>query len=567
MALPENGKERADSEKLTPSPEGKRLENRVKAFPFWYHKITLPYGVVTPGWAPIDAKAYGIPERLDGLRVLDVGAWDGYWTFEALRRGAREAVAIDDFSDFLGHLDKRERQAWQTFDLCREALGYDEERCKRFEVSVYEVREAALGHFDVVFLFGTLYHLRHPLLALDRLASLCDGEIYVESAILDDFSPYRGGLGHGYSDGQKVMEFYPGKEYGNNDTNWWTPTLNCLESMVAAAGFSEGVRGWKLVEKPKSLALCRGFVTGRKPIAQKGLVRTMPSSAQASASAPLKRHRNTPLHAAASVVKIVDVGAAALHGAVPFHLPLTKLGKANVIGFEPIAAECERLNATAPSGYRFLPYALGDGSEKTLRVCNVTMTSSLYEPNQELLSAFQDLPELMQVVSRQPLMTKRLDDVPEAADADFLKLDVQGAELDVIRGASKSLGSVLVVQTEVEFVPLYESQPLFADVDIALRAHGFVFHKFLGLSGRAFKPFRRKDKRYAPLSQILWADAVYVRDFTRFGELVPDQLLKLALVLVECYGSVDLASVALSAYDRLTGDDLGERYLKSFQGD
>ena len=133
--------------------------------------------------------------------MLDVGAWDGFWTFEALRRGARQVVAIDDFSDYLGELKPEERRAWATFDLCREALGYDEERCQRYELDVYEVSAEQLGTFDVVFFFGTLYHLRHPLLALDRLSAVCTSEIYVESAILDDYSAYRGGLGHGYPAG------------------------------------------------------------------------------------------------------------------------------------------------------------------------------------------------------------------------------------------------------------------------------------------------------------------------------------------------------------------------------
>jgi tRNA (mo5U34)-methyltransferase len=555
-----------ESEKTAHPSAGEQLEARVKAFPFWYHKIALPHGVVTPGWAPINAAAYGVPERLDGLRVLDVGAWDGYWTFEALRRGAREAVAIDDFSDFLGHLDKRQRPAWETFDFCRAELGYDEHRCKRHEMSVYEVSEATLGRFDVVFFFGTLYHLRHPLLALDRLADLCDGEIFVESAILDDYSPYRGGIGHGYSGDQRVMEFYPGKEYGNNDSNWWCPTISCLASMVVAAGFREGVRGWKLAAQPKHLPHCRGFVTARKPAAQKERNLLMPAAKQEPVRESLSPLRNAALLAVAPVVKILDAGAAAIGDKATFYMPLAKLGKANVIGFEVNKLECEKLNAAASPGQRFLPYALGDGSEGTLRVCSAAMTSSLYEPNKTLLTAFQALPELMQVVSRQPMTTTRLDDVSEAIDADFFKLDVQGAELDVIRGAAKVLASVLVVQTEVEFVPLYVSQPLFADVDTALRAHGFMFHKFLGLSGRAFKPFQRRENRYAPISQILWSDAVYVRDFTRFSELTPEQLLKIALILDECYGSVDLANVALQAHDRLTGHDLAKRHLESFRG-
>jgi tRNA (mo5U34)-methyltransferase len=206
--------------------------------------------------------SYGIPDDLTGMRVLDVGAWDGFWTFEALKRGAREVVAIDDFSDYLGELEEGQRQRWETFDLCREALGFDEAVCKRHEMTVYDVSEAELGRFDVVFFFGTLYHLRYPLYALDKLAAVCDREIYVETAIIDDFSPYMGGLGHGYPGQHVVMEFYPANEYGNNSTNWWAPSLSCLLAMLSAAGFSD-VKGWKLTETtPQHISECRGFGRG-----------------------------------------------------------------------------------------------------------------------------------------------------------------------------------------------------------------------------------------------------------------------------------------------------------------
>lgn len=230
---------------------------------FWYHRIELPGGVTTPGWAPLDAARYQVPEDLSGLRVLDIGAWDGYWSFEALRRGAASVVAIDDFSDYLGHLSTRDRSAWENFDLCRAAFGYSEEQCSRIEMSVYDLDPAVLGAFDVVFFFGTIYHLRHPLLALDRIASVCSGSLFVESAICDDFSPYRGGLGHGYSNQQMVMEFYPTNQYGSNESNWWAPTLYCLMALASAAGFTE-VKGWKLVPNPTELPLCRGFLRAKR---------------------------------------------------------------------------------------------------------------------------------------------------------------------------------------------------------------------------------------------------------------------------------------------------------------
>ncbi|MDY6936472.1 MAG: glycosyltransferase [Cyanobacteriota bacterium] len=252
----------------TPSPTRQQtLQEKVASFPFWYHKIELPGGIVTPGGWPTEPEKFGIPQDLTGKRVLDVGAWDGYWTFEALKRGAAEVVAIDDFSDYLGRLETSDRRAWDTFDCCREAFGYDARQCQRTEISVYEVSEAKLGRFDVVFCFGTIYHLRYPLLALDKLAAICDGEIYVESSILDDFSPYRGGLGKGYGGGQMVMEFYPTDELHDNSTNYWSPTLACLGQLVKAAGFAT-VQVWKLSDRPAHLGMCRGFAMGRK----KGIV-------------------------------------------------------------------------------------------------------------------------------------------------------------------------------------------------------------------------------------------------------------------------------------------------------
>lgn len=250
---------------VTPTPEEEAtrdLAERVRCQPYWYHRIPLPGGIHSPGWAPLYPETYELPDRLDGMRVLDVGAWDGYWTFEALKRGAREVVAIDDFSDTQGVEHSVAWRSWSTFDLCKEALGYDDSVCRRIEMSVYEASEAFLGRFDVILFFGTLHQLRYPLLALDRLAAICDGEIYIESPILDDYSPYRGLLA-GYPNGQMLMEYYPERQYGNNPANNWSPTLQCLGLMVRSAGFPEP-EGWKLEDRPRRLSLCRGFVKARK---------------------------------------------------------------------------------------------------------------------------------------------------------------------------------------------------------------------------------------------------------------------------------------------------------------
>lgn len=244
------------------------IKARVEAIPYWYHKIELP-GVTTPGWAPLIPDQYGVPADLTGKRVLDVGGWDGYWSFEALKRGAREVVCIDDFSDTLGSLTEEQRPKWETFDLCREALGYSEKVCKRIEMSVYDITEENVGRFDVVFFFGTLYHLKYPMYGLDKLSAICDGRIYIEGAVCDAFSAYRGGFGRGYSD-SIVAEFYPDDQYGQNKGNWWAPSLGCMAAMVKAAGF-HNVQMWPLTESPTQISECRGFVCATKDAEDKAV--------------------------------------------------------------------------------------------------------------------------------------------------------------------------------------------------------------------------------------------------------------------------------------------------------
>lgn len=270
--------------------QNKTMEHRVAEIDYWYHSIDLGNGLVTPGWAPIDADRYSIPDDLTGKRVLDIGAWDGYWTFEAIKRGAAEVVAIEDFSDDVGVPDIVKRtNKWETFDLCAEALGFGNkcincdkasrnftiistendkgQRCSRSEMSVYDITEESLGRFDVVFFFGTIYHLKHPLLALEKISDVCDGALYVETASLDEYSAYRGGVGKGFNQNEALMEFYPADQYAENASNWWVPTLQCLGAMMETVGFKD-IDCWPLVEEPKQLPHCRGFASGTKdPVA------------------------------------------------------------------------------------------------------------------------------------------------------------------------------------------------------------------------------------------------------------------------------------------------------------
>lgn len=260
-------------------------------------------------------------------------------------------------------------------------------------------------------------------------------------------------------------------------------------------------------------------------------------------------------------IKIVDVGAMSLGDGTEPYAALMRALPCDIYGFEPVVAEFEKLNASAKPGHHYLPYFIGDGTKRTFYECNYTMTSSLFEPNTTLLAKFQNLEELVRVVKTHPVETKRLDDIPEMKGTDLLKVDVQGAELLVFQGAAKILDDVLVIHTEVEFVPLYKQQPLFGDIDVYLRSKGFTLHQIAPVS-RVFKPLIFNNDVNAGLSQILWGDAVYVRDFMSFDRLSGEALLKLAAILHENYRSVDMVVAILATYDRQNGSSLQQNYMQ-----
>ncbi len=274
-----------------------------------------------------------------------------------------------------------------------------------------------------------------------------------------------------------------------------------------------------------------------------------------------------PLHSVSPIppVKVLDIGASPIDGDPPY-APMRAHGRVDVVGFEPSPAQYAALQALDAPGCTWLPHAVGDGSEGTLRICRAPGMTSLLEPDLDVLSRFHLLAECAEVLDTLPMPTVRLDDLAEAAGADYLKVDVQGSEGAVLDGAARVLDELTVVHIEVNFVPFYEGQPLFAELDQRLRAAGFLLHKFAPLVSRVFKPLLLNGDPYAGLSQVLWTDAVYVKSFTDLQGYSDDQLLKTARIAHEVYGSFDLCGMLLHAHDRITGAGLYGEYLSRFGG-
>ena len=171
---------------------------------------------------------YRIPADLSGLRVLDVGTFEGFWAFELERRGADEVVALD--VDDVGDLDWPPRLRPQSagrrgegFELAREALG---SRVRRVGTTVYEATPERLGgRFDLVFAGSILIHLRDPMLALERFADLCRGRLI---------------LADEYSRRLALLPFAAAEFRGDSPwMTWWRPSSRALLRMVWTAGFED----------------------------------------------------------------------------------------------------------------------------------------------------------------------------------------------------------------------------------------------------------------------------------------------------------------------------------------
>jgi FkbM family methyltransferase len=212
----------------------------------------------------------------------------------------------------------------------------------------------------------------------------------------------------------------------------------------------------------------------------------------------------------------------------------------SIYGFDADADACDAANADLEQRQvnwteKHIPLALGKSAgESTLYVTKNPMCSSLYPPNEQYLERFADLPGLVNLDFTIEMETTTLDQFCQQegiASIDFLQVDVQGADLQVLQGAEQMLKSVLAVQTEVEFSHLYINQPLFADVDSYLRAQDFtLFDTTTCYVPRARSPIVSSRRS----GQLLWGDAFYFCDLLQEAEMhhskTPEQLFKLACI-------------------------------------
>lgn len=185
----------------------------------WFHSIHLGHGIITPGRFDNlrTLKRVSVPDRLDGQTVLDIGAWDGFFSFEAERRGARRVLATDWFC-WSG-------PGWGTkdgFELARRALH---SRVEDKEIDVFDLSPVTVGVFDLVLFLGVLYHLKHPMLALERVFNVTGRQLILETHV--DLLHSR----------RPAWAFYPSDELDRDPTNWFGPNPSAVVEMLKSVGF------------------------------------------------------------------------------------------------------------------------------------------------------------------------------------------------------------------------------------------------------------------------------------------------------------------------------------------
>lgn len=235
---------------------------------------------------------------------------------------------------------------------------------------------------------------------------------------------------------------------------------------------------------------------------------------------------------------VVDVGANPIDGDPPY-LDMLAQGLCCVTGFEPQADALAELNRRKGKLETYLPYVVGRGGAAELKVCRYPGWTSLLQPRAAALQAFPVFQTNATVDAYMSVNTHRLDDLAELAAFDFLKIDVQGSELDVFEGAQKHLQHAVAIQTETSFIALYEDQPTFGALDQALRQMGFVPHCFAAVKKCPIAPLNVQGEG---VHQLLEADVVYVKDFIEPIIMNDEQLKQLCLLMHHCYRSFDLSA-------------------------
>ena len=250
---------------------------------------------------------------------------------------------------------------------------------------------------------------------------------------------------------------------------------------------------------------------------------------------------------------ICDIGASPVDP-TPFIDELLKNVECFLYGFEPNENEFKKLNSTDKKEY--FNYAVGNGQIETLNICSAPGMTSILEPDFEYLKLFHGFSDWAKVIKKVKVQTKKLDNVNFDKKIDFLKIDVQGYEHEVIKNGNKIIKDCLIVQLETSPIPLYKNEKSFAQVCLQLENLGFQLHSFNEINTRCFKPVILQNNIYSGLNHLFQLDCVFVKKLNLFDKLDLEQLKKIALILFYSFGSYDLVDYVVSIISKLQKDEV-----------
>lgn len=246
---------------------------------------------------------------------------------------------------------------------------------------------------------------------------------------------------------------------------------------------------------------------------------------------------------------VVDVGAADFDSAIGFEV-LADINLARVVGFEPDHASFLKLVQSNKKNRRYINSAIGSGDIEKFNICKAPGMNSILQPDFDFLGYFPKFADWSEVIHSEEIKTVRLDDVVDLSEISFLKLDVQGAEFNILKNSLKCLQRATLLQLELSPTPLYQNEASFFEVGAWLQGQGWSLHALSNINKRALKPFGKDGSPYGGINHILQVDAVFIPDLRMWDKINDQRLLELSFWAHAIYKSFDLTERALWTLDQ-----------------
>ena len=239
-------------------------------------------------------------------------------------------------------------------------------------------------------------------------------------------------------------------------------------------------------------------------------------------------------------INVVDVGAAAI-AEMPIYKSLVDSKIADLIAIDGDIRQKQNIINLYNGNVCVINEFISDGKDHNLYLCSKESgMTSLLKPDIKALSFFNGFDKFGEVIKTDKIKTKKLDSLENIGSIDFLKIDAQGSELNIICNGEESLKKCLGLQLEVSYFCLYENQPSFGEIDVYLRGKGYIPHQFLKVKRWSVKPTIFNNNFRVPGNQLLESDIIYIKNPLNLNKIQDEELKKFALLSHHCFKSIDL---------------------------